>query len=155
MPVMLFECATVIDVQREMLSVRSIRGSACERCERGEGCGGGIIGKLAFRTQPTLSLSVSNARSFSIGESVELSVDPHRLMLLAACVYLLPLLALLAGAVAGQALLGTDKGAIMVSVLALLVMLLVLRAKLANSLARWLRPSVQRAVRSGLATESS
>lgn len=140
---MLFECATITSVSKGQLSLRSIRGSACERCARGQGCGGGVIGKLAFRGQPTLSLNVTDANTFEVGESVELSVDASRVMVMAACIYLFPLAALLAGAVAGQALFGTNIGAIGMAGLALVAAFYTLHVRLRRFLDRWLLPSVR------------
>ncbi len=139
---MLFECAKVTAVSDHKLSVRSIRTSACERCARGQGCGGGIIGKLAFRGQPTLNLSVTNASSYKVGDSVELSVEASRVMTIAACIYLLPLTALLVGAVVGQMLFGTNSGAVITAVLSLASSFVALRYRLGRMIERSLRPAI-------------
>ena len=139
---MLFECATITSVSDGRLTLQSIRGSACERCARGEGCGGGIIGKLAFRRQPELELNVPLAQQFKVGQRVELSVPARRVMALAAVVYLIPLVGLLVGAMAGQWLLGTDIGAIGAAGLGFVTTLWAIRSRIKSALGQWLNPTI-------------
>lgn len=110
---MLIECATITHVGTDAIRLKSRRGSsACARCARGEGCGGGVIGRLISRRQPVLSLHVDDAHAYQVGQAVELSLTPDKLVRLAAIMYLLPLAALFVGAGLGQWLAGSDAGAI-------------------------------------------
>ncbi len=140
---MLFECATVTSVSASHLTLQSLRGSACERCARGEGCGGGVIGKLAFRRQPTLELEVPHARQFEVGQEVELSVPAQRVMALAAVVYLIPLAGLLVGALAGQWVSGTDVAAIGAGTAGFVGALWIVRKRIKSVPGHWLSPSIK------------
>ena len=139
---MLFECATITSVSATRLTLQSVRGSACERCARGEGCGGGIIGKLAFRRRPELELEVPHTERYVVGQRVELSVPARRVMALAAVVYLVPLVGLLAGATVGHWLIGTDVAAIVTGAMGFVLTLRVLRGRIETLARRWLSPSI-------------
>jgi sigma-E factor negative regulatory protein RseC len=140
---MLFECATVTSVSASHLTLQSSRGSACERCARGEGCGGGIIGKLVFRRQPILVLQVTQARQFKVGQEVELSVPAQRVMALAAAVYLIPLTGLMAGAVAGQWFTGTDVAALGAGAAGFAGALWMVRHRIRSVPGHWLHPTIR------------
>lgn len=127
--------------------MQSVRGSACERCARGEGCGGGIIGKLAFRTQPVLEIDVPDAGEFAPGQTVELSVPAQRVMALAALVYLIPLLGLLLGALSGQWAFGSDTAAILSGATGMALALWVIRKRIESAPEQWLSPSVTSAIK--------
>ncbi|MFK8030542.1 MAG: SoxR reducing system RseC family protein [Gammaproteobacteria bacterium] len=140
---MLFECATITSISTDRLMVQSIRGSACERCARGEGCGGGVIGKLVYRKQPALDVAVANAGEFEVGQTVELSIEPGRLLQLAALIYLIPLAAVLSGAVIGHFLFATNTGALAGTVGGLFGALWFMRRRLGPVLEDSLRPTVR------------
>lgn len=146
---MLFECANITAIRSDAIELQSVRGSACARCARGEGCGGGLIGKLAFRRDTVLLLDVDDATAYQVGQKVELSVDPARFLSVAATLYLLPLITLLGGALIGNALMTGDTGAILGASIGLAAGWFVLKRQLAPMLSRRLRPSVS-PLRSGV-----
>lgn len=139
---MLFECATITSISSTHLTLQSARGSACERCARGKGCGGGVIGKLVFRRQPVLELDLPGLADYAVGQRVELSVPAQRVMKLAALVYLIPLAGVLIGALCGHWLLGSDAAAIVTSIAGFVASIWVLRKTVNNTLSHWLIPSI-------------
>jgi len=74
--------------------------SGCAACEAGRGCGAGVFGRM-FKREPVL-MEFENQLEASCGQAVVVGL-PDRLFLgLVVRLYLLPLLAGLAGAVAGH-----------------------------------------------------
>ncbi|MEM7084292.1 MAG: SoxR reducing system RseC family protein [Pseudomonadota bacterium] len=116
---MLVECATITSIDRDAVTLKSVRGTACARCARGEGCGGGVISQLVFRRPPELQIELPNAQTYSVGQTVELALDSRVVLGQAARVYLIPLAALLAGGLVGQWSLGSDRGALLMALVAL------------------------------------
>ena len=77
----------------------------CARCERGEGCGGGLLGKLIRRRHSGLVLKDPELQ-LRAGELVVVGVPEATFLRATAITYLLPVLALIAAA-----LLATGAGA--------------------------------------------
>lgn len=71
--------------------------SACERCARGQGCGGGVLGALLGDRLHKVQVRVTD-QELRVGDQVELGITPASLIGGASLVYLLPLSGLLAGA---------------------------------------------------------
>lgn len=71
--------------------------SACERCARGQGCGGGVLGALLGDRLHTVQVRATDP-DLQVGDQVELGIAPASLLAGASLVYFLPLSGLLAGA---------------------------------------------------------
>ena len=87
--------------------------SACERCARGQGCGGGVLGALLGDRLHTVQVRAIDP-SLQVGDQVELGIAPASLLAGASLVYLLPLSGLLAGALVAGYLAGFSNDALTV-----------------------------------------
>lgn len=80
--------------------VRLGRSSNCARCDAGKGCGAGVFGRLLKRKPVTLDLD--NTVNALPGQPVMVGIPETVFLRMVARLYLLPLLAGLAGAVSGH-----------------------------------------------------
>ena len=87
--------------------------SACERCARGQGCGGGVLGALLGDRLHTVQVRATDP-DLRVGDQVELGIAPASLLGGASLVYLLPLSGLLAGALVAGYLGGFSSDAVTV-----------------------------------------
>ncbi len=85
--------------------------TGCARCAAGNGCGAGLLtAGSGFRQ---IRVAARDHADFQIGDTVQLSLSPGRLLRMAAIVYGLPLLTAVAAAAAALLLhLGDAKAAI-------------------------------------------
>ena len=74
--------------------------SGCRACDAGRGCGAGIFGRLLLRRP--VELDFENQLGAGIGQAVMVGLPEAMFLRLVLRLYLLPLLAGLAGAVAGH-----------------------------------------------------
>lgn len=74
--------------------------SGCPACDAGKGCGAGIFGRLVSR-KPTV-LELGNGLDAQVGQAVIVGLPEAVFLFLVLRLYLLPLLAGLAGAVLGH-----------------------------------------------------
>ena len=81
--------------------------SACERCARGQGCGGGVLGALLGDRLHQVQASAGD-HELKVGDQVELGIAEISLVSGAFLVYLLPLAGLFAGALGSGYLVGFD-----------------------------------------------
>lgn len=108
---MIEEFGTVVQVDGERACVEVLRVSACGSCSARQGCGTGSLAKL-FGVRP-LQLWMRNEIDARVGDRVVLGIEEGALVSGSLMVYLLPLIALLACAAAGQAVatgLGIENG---------------------------------------------
>jgi len=100
--------ATVVAVEGGTAWVAAPRRGACARCarltSRGGGCGAGLWAR-ALGVRPTC-MRAENPVGARVGDQVVVGLEEAALLRGSALLYLLPLAALLAGALAGQALAG-------------------------------------------------
>lgn len=82
--------------------------SGCERCARGQGCGGGVLGALLGDRLHRVQ-ALAGDHELQVGDQVELGIAEASLLSGAFLVYLLPLAGLLAGALGMGYLVGFDK----------------------------------------------
>ncbi|MCA1779334.1 MAG: SoxR reducing system RseC family protein [Xanthomonadaceae bacterium] len=68
----------------------------CARCLAGKGCGAGLFSRLFGARRQILPLTLST--QFRSGQSVQAGIDARTLLRVAAVLYLLPVLAFIAGA---------------------------------------------------------
>ena len=73
--------------------------SGCPACDAGRGCGAGLFGRL-LRRRP-LELSLPSREPYAVGQAVTVGLREPLFLRLIALLYLVPLLAGLAGAAAG------------------------------------------------------
>ena len=100
--------AVVRDLDGEFALVEASQ-TGCGRCSEPGGCGGLHPGKILCTSKPRLfrALNTAGAR---VGDSVSVAVAEGAIGAAATRAYLLPLVLLLAGAIAGEALLGHAAG---------------------------------------------
>lgn len=90
----------VLSADREQVRVRLGARSACAVCERGQGCGAGVFGRLLQRKPVTLEFA--NSVHARVGEAVIVGLPESLFLRLLSLFYLLPLLAALGGAALGH-----------------------------------------------------
>lgn len=97
---MIYETGRVVALESDSLWVETIRSSTCNSCSAQKGCGHGILNKVANgRRNYVRALLVDRpASDFQIDDEVEISIPEQVLVGGALLVYLMPLLAMLAGA---------------------------------------------------------
>ncbi len=93
------ERGRIVAIDGNALWVETIQQSTCGSCSAQKGCGQGLLNKLGDgkRNHIRVLLGDAPASSYKLGEQVEFSVSDNVLLKSAAIVYLLPLLAMLAG----------------------------------------------------------
>jgi sigma-E factor negative regulatory protein RseC len=107
----------VIEEQGEVLAVDDAHAwvacraqQDCARCAEGRGCGGGLLGRLLgdrlYRVRAIHDGGISE------GDCVVIGLDERVLVRAAAAVYGVPLVLMVAGAVAGQSVYGADLAAL-------------------------------------------
>lgn len=104
---MLEERGQVISIEQGAVHVRVNRQSACGSCQAKAACGQGLM--QAIRTEHCHEVRALTDLSLQEGDYVVLGVSEDLLLRSALMVYLLPLLALIVGAVLGQQL-GLSEG---------------------------------------------
>jgi sigma-E factor negative regulatory protein RseC len=105
--------------------------SGCQACDNGRGCGAGLFGRLLNRRP--IDLPLENTLGARPGQAVRVGVEESLLLKLSLRLYLLPLAALLLGAVSGHlvaVVLGFDglKADAMTLTVGIIAMALLLRA---------------------------
>ena len=91
----------VVSCQDERLWVRMGSQSGCSACDNGKGCGAGVFAKLLRRKPVVLELA-RNELSVKAGQMLTLAIPEQVYMRLVFDAYGWPLLAALAGALAGN-----------------------------------------------------
>lgn len=98
---MLKERARVISVDKSSIWVEASRTQGCAKCEAGEGCGGGVLGKLVKRS--TSKLEVHNEiEGLRPGDEVLIGLNEQALLKSSVMAYLIPLVGLFAGAMIAE-----------------------------------------------------
>ncbi|MFU8830520.1 MAG: SoxR reducing system RseC family protein [Wenzhouxiangella sp.] len=108
MPALIWQVATVVEAQDELLRVSFDSLTTCQRCLQGQGCGAGAFSRLFARRQA--SLVVRCEHDFAIGDRLRVGVSGSGLVLSALALYGLPLLGFLVGALIGHVLAGDMAG---------------------------------------------
>ena len=96
---------TIIEVSSGRAVVVCAGAAGCARCAAGNGCGNGLMDRLLGDRLHTVEARVPQSLSVAAGDVVSLGLDDDSLVRGAATAYLLPLGGLLAGCLAGSALL--------------------------------------------------
>lgn len=125
---MLEEQATVLTVESGSVWVEADRQAGCERCEAGQGCGGGLLGRLVKRGSSRVR-ALTDVEDLQAGDQVVIGLDERLLVRGSLMTYILPLLCMLAAAIfAEQVLRAADLAVAAAGMLGLGVGLLVLRS---------------------------
>lgn len=117
---MIEERARVEGVHDGLITVTAGAKQGCPTCAQGQGCAGGVLGKLANRKNRRVQ--VGNPRGIAVqpGDWVRIGLDEAALVQGAMLVYLLPLVALLLAAAVLHAA-GAGEGVITICALLALV----------------------------------
>jgi len=99
---MIEETGHVVDVQGAYAWIESERTSTCGACNVRKGCGTAVLAKVLG--QRRLHLRVLNRINARVGDAVVIGIAESSLVRGSLAVYALPLVALFAGAVAGNVL---------------------------------------------------
>jgi len=97
----------VVQSVRNGIAVVAVASGGCSSCGEKSGC---AIGRLSGDKKSSL-IEVATSEAVSVGDSVTLSMPQVALHRAALIGYLVPAVALLIGAILGQAFTGTDVGA--------------------------------------------
>jgi sigma-E factor negative regulatory protein RseC len=90
----------VVAVRDGRIRVRIGASAGCGACDAGKGCGAGLLGRLLRRKDTVLSFD--NDIDAAVGQAVVVGLSEQVFLGLVSRLYLVPLLAALAGAVAAQ-----------------------------------------------------
>jgi sigma-E factor negative regulatory protein RseC len=105
------ERVNVVAVGPGWARVTAAAQEGCERCARGEGCGGAVLGLLGSRGSDPVEVAVAPGVEYAAGDLALLGVGEGALDRALAVAYGLPLVGLLAGAWLG-ARVADDLGAL-------------------------------------------
>jgi len=94
------ETGVVVAVHGDLAEIESRRQSACGSCAANGGCGTSLL-ERHFGRRP-LVLTVYNQIGASPGESVVIGVPEQSLLMLSLAAYVVPLVTMIAGAIAGS-----------------------------------------------------
>lgn len=110
---MICETGRVVAVEPSYLVVETIRQSTCSSCSAQKGCGTGLLNKIGAGKAHHLTVARGKFEqtAIAIGDQVDISVPELMVVVGAAVVYLLPLLTLMVGMVAAEAVFVTEVAA--------------------------------------------
>ncbi|ORE86976.1 Positive regulator of sigma E, RseC/MucC [Oceanococcus atlanticus] len=91
---MIENLAIVVERQGRRVRLAAASQTGCARCDAGEGCGGGVFGKLIRRRLQGLLLD-DQGLNLETGQHVVLGIEPGIFVKATALIYLLPLLGLI------------------------------------------------------------
>jgi sigma-E factor negative regulatory protein RseC len=92
--------AIVIQVEGDEASVQPLSTGGCGHCDSEGGCGSGTLTKLFCSSKPR-HFKVNNAVRAKVGDEVQVSIPDGALLRGAMKMYVLPLILLLVGGIAG------------------------------------------------------
>lgn len=127
------EQGVVVAVLSDGVWIETQRQSGCQSCSSRGGCGVGIMQKALNRRQH--KVRVQTDLPVQVGDHVRLLLPAAALVQASVLMYLLPLLGLIAGAVAGQILFSSDGASIGSAALGFIFVLLLI-ARQQNGLSR-------------------
>ncbi|TRW49597.1 SoxR reducing system RseC family protein [Aliidiomarina halalkaliphila] len=103
---MIRELGEVIEVDGNSVTIATQLKQGCGGCQQQNHCGAGLLSKAFPSRQGTLSIWMDSTPA--VGDTVELLLPEQVMVRFSFLLYLVPLLALFAGAWLGQALLGSE-----------------------------------------------
>lgn len=114
---MITETGRVLEVEGGWALVACRRQVECARCAEGRGCGGGVLGKLLGDRLHKVR-AATGAVAVEPGDQVLIGLGEDAVLRAAVVVYLVPLLAALAGGATAGVLLGAGEFGTMVGAVA-------------------------------------
>lgn len=103
---MIEERGRVVALEQSGIWVETVQRSGCHGCAAKSGCGTGLLGDFwAKASQVRVSVSPASLQQVKLHDTVVIGVAENTLATSALVVYLLPLVMLVLGALAGDALL--------------------------------------------------
>ncbi len=99
---MIEEQGRVVALEAGAVWVQTIRQSTCQSCSAKAGCGQGLMQRLGVGQQHGYVRCLTDDASLQVDDDVVIGVPEDAVVKSSMLIYLLPLLALLAGAVAGE-----------------------------------------------------
>ena len=103
---MITETGRVVAIEKKGLWVETIRKTTCGSCSVQKGCGHGVLNKLGSkRSNHIRVLYDEQCSTFAVDDEVSIGIPEQLIVAASFIVYMIPLLSLLLGAVAGGALL--------------------------------------------------
>ncbi len=112
---MIRENARVIEVRRNVAVVETRRRVACQSCAVNKGCGTGVIARVLGNKR--FQLEALNPVQARVGDEVVVGIEDDALVSGSLLAYALPLVAMLAGGIAGDFATGSE-GIVILSSLA-------------------------------------
>ena len=105
---MLIETGRVVAVEEGYLWIETVRQSVCGTCAAQKGCGHGLLNQVSDGRRSYLQVSSRDhpRGAFSIDDQVRIGIPESTVLRGSTILYLLPLAAMLAGAVFGAQLPG-------------------------------------------------
>jgi sigma-E factor negative regulatory protein RseC len=101
--------AVVIQVEGDEASVQPLSTGGCGHCDSEGGCGSSSLSKLFCSHKPR-HFRVSNEARAKVGDEVQVSIPDGVLLRGAMKLYMLPLVLLLVGGIAGVGMAGESSG---------------------------------------------
>lgn len=104
---MLLESGSVVAVEAEAVWVETLRQSTCGSCSAQKGCGHGLLNRIGsgrrhyIRVLPGAGLAPGECR---VGDTVDIALPESVILRGSMLVYVVPMLAMLTGALAGSVL---------------------------------------------------
>ncbi|WP_286694023.1 SoxR reducing system RseC family protein [Spongiibacter sp. UBA1325] len=107
---MICERGRVVAVEASALWVETVSQSSCASCSAKKGCGQGLMNSLhdGRRNQLRIALNGLPASDYPVGSDVDIAIPEAALVGGAFIVYLLPLLSMILGMLAGNSLSGSE-----------------------------------------------
>ena len=100
---MIEETARVVDIEGDQLVLQAQTKTACNACEVKQGCGTSVLSKVVGRK--FTRFHATNTVNADIGDEVVVGMHEDAMLMGSVLVYLLPLLALIIGAVVADSLI--------------------------------------------------
>jgi len=97
---MIEQTVKIVAVEGNDAWIESLSLHGCERCEAGEGCGGGVFAKLFGDKQ--FRMKILNTLELEQGENVVIGIENSAVTSASLLSYLLPLMGLTLGAIVGN-----------------------------------------------------
>lgn len=105
---MITETARVVAVEGEFAWVETQRRTACGNCAVRKGCGSGVLARAVGNR--LTHLRVLNVIGAGVGDEVVIGIEDGALVRLSFAVYTMPLVLMIAAALAGEMLVGALHG---------------------------------------------
>lgn len=103
---MIEEFAVVVEKKAHQAVLELERRTACGLCGQKRGCGNATWGKLLGHQ--TQKLQADNVINANVGDSVVIGIDEHPLLKAVFCLYVVPLLGLIIGALLADTLFNNE-----------------------------------------------